>query len=164
MKYLVALLFLPALALAEAPEGQPQPQPQPQQQPQTKSPSFEEYKKAMLPALEESLPVMHQTRECVNKATSKEETEQCMITNAEKVVAFQKKLGVPTGEAPLDPQKLGRFPEGFEWKEEVNQKMLQNMDQAIQFNTVKQECLQTSGTIEEMKACMGAKWPAQPKP
>jgi hypothetical protein len=159
MKYLAALLFLPAIALAQAPEGQPQSQ----QQPQPKALSFEEYKKAMLPALEESLPVMHQTRECVSKAASKEATEQCMITNAEQVVAFQKKLGAPTGETPLDPQKLGRFPQGFEWNEDVNKSMLQKMDQAIQFNTVKQECLQTSATTEEMKACMGSKWPAPSK-
>jgi hypothetical protein len=151
MKYLAVLLFLPGLALA---------QPQQAQQPL----SFEEYKKAMQPAIEESLPVMRATRACLDEAATKEASEQCMITNAEKVIALQKKLGSPAAAEPQDPQEMGKFPEGFAWNEDVKKKMLQNMDRAIEFNTIKQECLTSSNTKEEMGECMRSKMPAPSKP
>jgi hypothetical protein len=152
MKYLAVLMLLPTLAMAQPPQAQTQP------------PTFEEYKKAMQPAVDQSLPIMRETRACLDKATSKEATEQCMITNAEKVIALQQKLGSPAAAEPQDPQQLGRFPEGFEWNEDVKKKMLQNMDRAIEFNTAKQECFKTSNTKEEMGECLRNKMPAPPKP
>ena len=156
MKYLAVLLFLPAIALAQDPA--------PAQGTQTQAPSFEEYKKVMQPAVEESLPIMRETRACLDKATTKEATEQCMITNAEKVIALQQKLGAPTSAAPQDPHELGKFPAGIEWNEELKQKMLQNMDRAIVFNEAKQECLKSSNTKEQMAECLRDKMPAPTKP
>ena len=157
MKYLATLLFLPALALAEAPEGQPQPQQPPQ------PPSFEQYKASMQPILEQSLPLIRETRECVSKADSKEATEECMLTNTKKVLAMQEKMGGPMAHTQQDPVKLSKFPEDFEWKPEVNQKILQNLDNAIQRNSAALDCLSGSNTREEMAACMRSKMP-QPVP
>jgi hypothetical protein len=152
MKYLAVLMFLPALAMAQPPEAQ------------TQMPTFDEYKQAMQPAVDESLPIMRDTRTCLDKASNKEAAEQCMITNAEKVIALQQKLGGSAAAAPQDPQKMGKFPDGFEWNDEVKQKLLQNMDRAIEFNTAKQACLKVSNTKEEMGDCMRSKMPASPKP
>lgn len=156
MKYFAVLMFLPALAMAQQPPSGTQTQPQP--------PTFEEYKQAMQPAIEQSLPIMRETRDCLEKADTKEATEQCMVTNAEKVISLQQKLGAPTTEAPQDPQEMGKLPEDFEWNDEVKKKLLENMDRAIEFNTIKQECLGGSDTKEEMGTCMRSKMPAKKKP
>ena len=152
MKYLAVVLFLPALALAQTQQAQPQ------------APSFEEFKQFMQPALAQSLPLMKETRDCLEKAATKETTEQCIIDNAKKVIALQQKLGGSAAPPPQDPEKIGRFPEGFEWNQEVKQQMLEKMDRAINFNTVQQECLGHSNSKEEMDECMRSKLSAQPKP
>ena len=160
MKYLATLLFLPTLVLAQAPENQAQPQQTPHPQPV----SFEQYKKSMQPIVEQSLPLMRETRECVSKATTQEATEECMLTNTKKVFAMQEKMGGPTAQTQQDPVKLSKFPEGFEWNLEANQKILHNMDNAIQRNTIALECMSVSNSREEMANCMRSKMPQQPTP
>jgi hypothetical protein len=157
MKYLAVLIFLPTLAMAQSPQAQPP-------QDQTKPITFEEYKKAMQPAIDQSLPIMRETRACLDRAATKEAAEQCMVTNAEKVISLQQKLGGSAAAEPQDPKEMGKFPEGFEWNEEVKTKILQNMDRAIEFNTAKQECLQGSATKEAMGECMRSMMPAPAKP
>jgi hypothetical protein len=152
MRYFYVLLVLPTLALAQAPEGQVQPQSQP--------PTFAEFKQQMQPVIEHSLPAMHKMRECVSKANSKQATEACMQIMAENIQALQKKMGAPAGAQSQGMPPMDKFPEGFEWNDQVKQKMLRNMDRAIVQNTAMQECLQNSNTKEEMGNCMRSKMPA----
>jgi hypothetical protein len=154
MKYFLALLVLPALASAQAPEGQGQP------------PSFDQFRQAMLPVIEQSLPAMQQTRECVAQSDSKEATVECMQKMADMARSLQAKMGAPAGAGATPPpaNEMVKPPEGFEWNQETKQRMLQEMDRSIQQSVAMQECLQGSKTGEEMGNCMRSKQPAPPKP
>ena len=158
MKKLLPFLLLPGLVLAQAPEQAPEGE-APDPKGQTPAPpSFDQFKQAMLPIIDKSLPAMKETRECVSQADSKEAVEKCMNAMAEKAKEIQKQSG---GEGK---EVTSKVPEDFEWTPETKQMMLSNMDRSIKQNTAMQECLSSSGNREEMATCIRAKLPAPKKP
>ena len=160
MKYLLSLFFLPSLALAQAPSASPeqmQPPPSSEQKQQMQPPPFDEKKAQMQPMFEKSLPAMKQTRECVAKAKSKEEVEECMNTMAEMAKEFQKQTGVQ------GPSPTTEAPEGFEWNEQTKQSMLKSMDVSIRRTNFTLECLGQSNNSGEMGNCMRRKLQATSK-
>lgn len=152
MKYLLPFFLLPSLALAQAPETQT-PAPEGQMQ----APTFDQFKQSIQPIMEKSLPVMKETRECINKANSKEDVEKCMNAMAEKVKEIQKQAGGQGKEV------TSKAPDDFKWNPETKQMMLKNMDRSIKQNTAMQECLGKSNNREEMGNCIRSKLPAPKK-
>ena len=96
MKYLIGLFLLPSFAFAQAPEGQPAPHAQMQ------APSFDQFKSGMQPVIDQSLPAMHQTRDCVSKSNSVEETEKCMKIMTDMAEALRQKTGSHVIPAPKE--------------------------------------------------------------
>ena len=141
MKFLVSFfLLLPSLVMAQPPAGEGMPV------------SFEEFKKAMLPAIEASLPAMEKNRECISKAGSKEDVKKCMQEMAARVKAMQEKLGLSGGDA--SPPEVTEPPKGFVWNEANKTKMLKMQDQSIKMNKAMLECLQSTGDADAMNNCM----------
>ena len=134
------------------PQGHPAPQGQ------MKQPTFEQFKSAMQPVIDETLPAMQQTRECVSKSTSIEETEKCMKTMSDVAESLRQKTGSHV--IPSAKETSGKAPAGFEWNEENKAKILKNMDHSITYSTSMQECLKSSTSNEEMSQCMRGKMPA----
>lgn len=151
MRKVSLLLLLPAVVLAQ------QPGPGPQKDPQQ---FFEMSKKMMLPLIEEQLPVMHETRSCLQAADDQGQMEACakIMDEYEKKLRAQMKAapGMPAGQAPpaKDRQEIV-------WNAERKQKMLQFLDRSILFGKAMQACFSQSGTPDQMDRCMQAK---KPKP
>ena len=152
MKYLLPFFLLPSLALAQAPEGQTQ-----APEAQVQGPTFDQFKQSMQPIMEKSLPAMQETRQCINKANSKEDVEKCMNTMAERVKEIQKQAG------GQEKAVTSKAPDDFKWNPETKEMMLKNMDRSIKQNTAMLECLGKSGNREEMGSCMRSKLPAPKK-
>jgi hypothetical protein len=148
MKYLLPLLLLPSLALAQPPAPQGQ-----SQQP----PDFNAFKQSMQPVIEKSLPAMKETRECVSKAQTQEDVKKCMQAMAKKAQAIKEELAGSSDTPPV----ASKVPDDFKWDPETKKLMLQNMDRSIKMNTSMQECLGKSSTREEMGECMRSKMPVR---
>lgn len=146
MRSLIPLLFLPTLALAQAPEQQ--------------GPPFEQIKENMLKVFQHSLPAMKQTKDCVSKAGSTADVEGCMKAMADSAKAIQEQMGMPGGPPP-DAPDMTKAPADFVWNDETKAQMLQQIDFSIQQGESMQECLQSGTTAEEVSSCMQSKRPKQ---
>lgn len=139
MKKLLPLFLLPSLVLAQTPGEEP---PAP--------PSFDRFKEVMTPKVEQALPALQSSHECIKKAESKEDVEACMNAMAQEI---QKQSG-KEGQAPVQ-----KAPDSFKWTPEAKHALLARMEQTIKQNTAMLECLKASNTKEEMDGCMRAKLP-----
>ncbi len=160
MRFSALFLMLPALAMAQPP-AQPMPQIDPQQ-------FYEESKKMMLPMVEETLPAMREARSCLEKAGDQAAFEACGKIMEEVSKKMQARMGgmpgmpgMPPGHQP--PQGAGssvQEREHIEWNDENKQKMLQFLDRSILMGDAMKECMQKSGTMEQMQQCMQSKRPS----
>ncbi|MEJ2454984.1 MAG: hypothetical protein P8103_12610 [Candidatus Thiodiazotropha sp.] len=147
MRFLAFLLLLPMLASAQPPAQQMDPQQ-----------FFEQTKQMMLPMMQETLPAMREARSCLQAADDQAAFEDC----AEIMVELDKKMrarvgpahGMQGAEAP--PMK---DPKEIEWNAETKKNMLQYLDHSITIGSAMSDCLNQSGTVEQMQQCMQSKRP-----
>ncbi|MCB1759223.1 MAG: hypothetical protein KDI68_05500 [Gammaproteobacteria bacterium] len=144
MRIVALLLLLPALALAQAPGGQVD-----------RAKMLEQMKQSMLPMMEQSLPELERTRECVRASSDSAQLKEC----AAIMEAFQKRMmaqmGMPQGGAHQGAGKSAppQQPD-IEWSPEVQKQVLQGLDMSIKQTSAMKGCLQSSQTPEQMDACM----------
>lgn len=149
MRFLAILLLLPALALAQ----QTTPQRGQQQ-------FYEQTKKMMLPMIQESLPAMREARSCLRAAVDQVAFEKCAGIMQELDEKMRARLGpapdMQDGQAPpvKDPKEI-------EWNAETKKNMLQYLDHSITVGNAMSDCLNQSGTMQQMQQCMQSK---KPKP
>jgi hypothetical protein len=149
MKIAATLLLIPVVALAQAPNSG-----------MDRGKMLERMKQSMLPMMEQSLPEMEKTRQCVQASGNSAELKRC----AEIMQAFQEKMmeqmgpppgargpgaGHPGAGAP-PPQKVP----DIEWSEKKKEEILQGLDMSIKQASAMKGCLQSSGTPEQMDSCM----------
>lgn len=144
MKIFAALLLLPAVALAQAPGGQ-----------MDRSKLLEQMKQSMLPMMEQSLPELERTRECVRASGNSAQLKEC----AAIMEAFQKrmmaKMGMPKGGAHQgEGQSAPPQQPEIEWSPEVQKRVLQGLEMSIKQTSAMKGCLQSSQTPDQMDACM----------
>ncbi len=156
MRFSALFLMLPALAMAQPP-GQPMPQMDPQQ-------IFEQSKKMMLPMVEESLPTMREARACLEKAEDQADFEGCAKIMEELQKKLHARMGpmpdMPEGQQPpqgAEPPKPEQKP--IEWNDQTKKNMLQFLDRSILMGDAMKDCLQKSGSMDQMQQCMQAKRP-----
>lgn len=156
MRVSALFLMLPALAMAQPP-GQPMPQVDPQQ-------IFEQSKQMMLPMVEESLPTMREARDCLGKAESQSDFENCSKIMEELQKKLHARMGpmpdMPEGQQPpqgAEPPMQERKP--IEWNEQTKQNMLKFLDRSILMGDAMKECLQKSADMDQMQQCMQSKRP-----
>ncbi len=121
---------------------------------------YDQTKKLMLPMLEESLPLMHKARDCLQAAKSESEMKAC----GEIMQALQKQnLGrmAVTPSIPGEHRPATRKPQKVEVTAENKERMLQFMKQSILIGSAMQECFSQSSGPQPMRECMQAK---KPKP
>ncbi|MGD8907731.1 MAG: hypothetical protein PVI92_00180 [Chromatiales bacterium] len=149
MKILSLLLLLPALALAQ--QSGPGAQMDHQQ-------FFDQSKKMMLPAIEESLPLMREARRCLQAAENQEDLQACgeIMGQLQEKMQARTPSGVPEGqESPMTE------PKDIEWDEETKRSALLFLERSILVGSAMQECFNQSSGMEQMQQCMQAK---KPKP
>ena len=144
MKVLAVLLLVPAFALAQAPGGQVD-----------RAKLLEQMKQSMLPIMEQSLPELEKTRQCVQASTDSAQLREC----AAIMEAFQKrmaeKMGAPQSGAhqgagrTAPPQQ--KKPE-IEWSPDVQRQVVKGLDMSIKQTSAMKGCLQSSQTPEQMDA------------
>jgi hypothetical protein len=143
------LFLLPAVALAQQPATAPDLDPQL---------FYDQSKKVMLPMLEESLPLMHKARDCLQAASSESELKAC----GDIMTALQKQnLGHMAGGAPGEQRPPMQQPQKVEVTAENKENMLQFLKQSILIGSAMQECFGKSSGPQQMRECMLAK---KPKP
>jgi len=109
-------------------------------------------KKQMLTMFEGMLPVMKESRGCLNGANSKTQAEKCSVEFSKKY----KKL--------LDNTGFGQFAKGegfekefitdnFEWNAKTKKETLDELDKAINSLEKGNECLKKYDSLEAMEKC-----------
>jgi hypothetical protein len=121
---------------------------------------FDQSKKMMLPTIEESLPVMHEARRCLQAAENQEDLQACGEIMAQLQEKMQARMGPPPG-MPEDQEPPMRDPKDIEWNEETKKNTLLFLDRSILVGSAMQECFNQSSSMEQMQQCMQAK---KPKP
>lgn len=154
MKIAATLLLIPVVALAQAPSSG-----------MDRGKMLEQMKQSMLPMIEQSLPEMENTRQCVQASSNTADLKKC----AEIMQEFQQKM--MAGMAP--PPGVGRPPSGghpgadagsgapqpqqapdIEWSQKKKDEILQGLDMSIKQASAMAGCLQSSTTPEQMDSCM----------
>ena len=141
MKIVATLLLVPVVALAQAPNPG-----------MDRGQVLEQMKRVMLPMMEQSLPEMDKTRQCVQESGNTAELNKC----AEIMQEFQKKMMAgmappPGADAKMPPPQ--KAPE-IEWSQEKRDEILQGLDISIKQATAMTGCLRSSETPEQMDSCM----------
>ena len=143
MKIAATLLLIPVVALAQAPNSG-----------MDRGKMLEQMKQSMLPMMEQSLPEIEKTRQCVQASGNTADLKKC----AEIMQAFQKKMmagvapppGADAGSGAPPPQQA---PE-IEWSQKKKDEILQGLDMTIKQASAMTGCLQSSDTPEQMDSCM----------
>ncbi|MCB1751176.1 MAG: hypothetical protein KDI74_05575 [Gammaproteobacteria bacterium] len=155
MKIASTLLLIPVVALAQAPGAG-----------MDRGKMLEQMKQSMLPMMEQSLPEMEKTRQCVQASKNSADLNEC----AENMRAFQQKMMAgmkpppgarpPAGEGQPGAPGAGKAmppppkPQEIEWSEKKRDEIVQGLDISIKQATAMKGCLQSSNTPEQMDSCM----------
>ena len=138
MKYLLPLMIAPAIAFAQPPD----------QGEMSKQDYFDGIKVRMVQMIEVTVPAMEKTQVCLEKAGDKQALNGCV----EIMAAAQRELMGPKG-AARGEQKVLPKPD-IEWSDETRNKMLEDLVRAIKESKVAGSCFESSGTPDQMDACM----------
>ncbi|MCB1761545.1 MAG: hypothetical protein KDI27_00195 [Gammaproteobacteria bacterium] len=151
-KAVTLLLLIPVVALAQTPQGP--------NSGMDRGKMLAQMKQSMLPMMEQSLPEMVNTRQCVQATTNTAELKRC----AEIMQAFQQKMMAsaqppPGAQAPragesAPPPPPPRQEQEIEWSQKVKDEIVQGLDRSIKQGEVMIRCLKSSDTPEQMDACM----------
>ncbi|OQX42236.1 MAG: hypothetical protein B0D89_01685, partial [Candidatus Sedimenticola endophacoides] len=136
-----SLLLAPLAALAQPHHGQVDPQEH-----------FNRMKAHMLPMMVESIAPMEQTRDCIAASTDTEQLNACssiMMAYQEKMMQGMRR---PAGAA----QHKMPEPRRLDWSPEMRQRMLTDMNTAIDNTRIANDCMEKSDNQQEMSGCMQA--------
>lgn len=151
MKIAATLLLIPVVALAQSPNAG-----------MDRSKMLEQMKQSMLPMMEQSLPEMEKTRQCVQASGNTADLKKC----AEIMQAFQKKMMAgmappPGAQGPAGAGQPGAGagssappPPEIVWSEQKRDEIVQGLDMSIKQASAMKGCLQSSDTPEQMDSCM----------
>lgn len=149
MKIAATLLLVPVVALAQAPGSG-----------MDRSKMLEQMKQSMLPMIEQSLPEMDKTRQCVQASGNTAELKKC----AEIMQEFQQRMmsamtpppgagGPPGGGHPGADAPPPQAPD-VEWSEKKRDEIVQGLKMSIKQASAMAACLKSSATPEQMDSCM----------
>ncbi len=138
MKYLLLFLFVPAIALAQAPnQGQ-----------MLRQAAFEQIKERMGQMMISTIPAMEKTQTCLQQASDKADLNGCVEIMAAVQQKVMSKMAAGHGAQKMPPRP------DIEWSEELKTKMLKDLDRVLVDSKVTQGCLGSSSSPEQMDACM----------
>jgi hypothetical protein len=143
MKLVASLLFLPVVALAAPSDHQAQ-----------MDQIFKMAKSRMLPMLEQSVPAMERTRNCLQAAESKDDFIECTTIMRDLQQKMMQNLAPQGAPHQKRPPKEEFDASKIEWNAETKAQMLTDITQSVEQGKATKGCLESSNSASEMESCM----------